>query len=130
MHAVCIHFSGNQKSENYEELIAELIENHQQLGCLINLKLHFLKSHLQHFPDNLEITVKNKAKDSTKILSQIHKEMERRYQGRWDKHMMADFCWMLKRKYVMKDRKRKRNPLHRSFEDKKFRKSKRSKRKI
>jgi len=25
----------------------------------------------------LEITVKNKAKDSTKILSQIHKEMER-----------------------------------------------------
>jgi len=25
--------------------------------------------------------------------------------------MMADFCWMLKREYVMKGRKRKRNPL-------------------
>jgi len=25
-------------------------------------------------------------------LSQIHKEMERRYQGRWNKHTMAHFC--------------------------------------
>jgi len=44
--------------------------------------------------------------------------------------MMADFCWMLKREHVMKGRKRKRNPLRRSFEDKKVRKSKRSKKKL
>ncbi|KAJ8963189.1 hypothetical protein NQ318_018655 [Aromia moschata] len=30
--------------------------------------------------------------------------------------MMADFCWMLKRE--SDEKKRKRNPLHRSFEDK------------
>jgi len=41
--------------------------------------------------------------------------------------MIADFCWMLKREHVMKGRKRKRNLLHRSFKDKKVRKSKRSK---
>jgi len=35
-------------------------------------------------------------------------------------------CW---RGNMMKSRKRKRNPLHRSFEDKKFRKSKGSTRK-
>jgi len=33
-------------NKNYEELVAELIENYRQLGCLMNLKLHFLKSHL------------------------------------------------------------------------------------
>ncbi|GFX77484.1 uncharacterized protein TNCV_1743821 [Trichonephila clavipes] len=25
------------------------------------------------------------------------REMERRYQGRWNVNMMADYCWMLKR---------------------------------
>jgi len=54
------------------------------------------------------------------------KEMERRYQGRWDINMMADFCWMLKRESTVDGKKRKRNPLHRSFEDKRVRKSKRS----
>jgi len=58
------------------------------------------------FPRQSQIIMKNKAKDSTKILSQIHKEMKRRYQGRWDKHMMADFCWMLMREHVMKGWKR------------------------
>ncbi|EZA51540.1 hypothetical protein X777_09787 [Ooceraea biroi] len=52
--------------------------------------------------------------------------MERRYQGRWDINMVADFCWMLKRESVVKGRKRKRNPLHRSFEDKRVRKHRRS----
>ncbi|XP_023314144.1 uncharacterized protein LOC111693559 [Trichogramma pretiosum] len=28
------------------------------------------------------------------------KHMEQRYQGRWDVAMMADYCWMLKRKRV------------------------------
>jgi len=64
----------------------------------MNLKLHFLKSHLQYFPDNLE-DYKKQGENSTKILSQIPKEMERRYQGR---DMIAYFCWMLKREHVMK----------------------------
>jgi len=117
------NFLGNHKSENYVKLVAELIEAYRQLGCLMNLKLHFLKSHLQHFPDNLG----DYSEEQGERFHQDIKEMERRYQGRWDEHMMADFCWMLKREHVMKGKKRKRNPLHRSFEDKKVRKSKRSK---
>jgi len=70
----------------------------------MNFKLHFLKSHLQHFPDNL---------------GDYSEEQGERFH--------QDFCWMLKREHVMKGKKRKRNPLHRSFEDKKVRKSKRSK---
>jgi len=45
-------------------------------------------------------------------------EMERRYQGRWGMNMMGDFCWMLKRESVVKEEKRERNLLHRSFDDK------------
>jgi len=39
---------------------------------------------------------------------------------------MADFCWMLKRENIAERKKRKRNPFHRSFEDKKVRKRKQS----
>jgi len=99
------NFLGNHKSENYEELVAELTETYRQLGCLMNLKLHFLKSHLQHFPDNLG----DYNEEQGKRFHQDIKEMERRYQGRWNEHMMADFCWMLKKEHVMKGKKRKRN---------------------
>ena len=47
--------------------------------------------------------------------------MENRYQGKWDVNMMADFCWMLKGDTVSKRKKKKRNPLHRSFEEERVR---------
>ncbi|KAJ4426784.1 hypothetical protein ANN_26583 [Periplaneta americana] len=40
----------------------------------------------------LEIAAKNTEKDI--------KEIERRYQGRWDEVMMVDFCWFMKRDNV------------------------------
>jgi len=30
-----------------------MVNNFGKLGCLINLKLHFLHSHLDYFPENL-----------------------------------------------------------------------------
>jgi len=47
--------------------------------------------------------------------------MEIRYQGQWDVNMLADFCWTLKRETLRQDKKSKRNPLHRSFEEKRTR---------
>lgn len=116
------NFLGNHKSENYEELVADMLRKYQQLGCLMNYKLHFLHSHLDYFPENLG----DYSEEQGERFHQDIKEMERRYQGRWDINMMADFCWMLMRESVVKGRKRKRNPLHRSFEDKRVRKHKRS----
>jgi len=72
------NFLGNHKSENYEKLVAKLIEAYQQLGCLINLKLHFLKSHLQHFRDNLG----DYNEEQGERFHQDIKEIERRHQGR------------------------------------------------
>jgi len=47
------NFLGNEKSEDYQNLVEELLENFKQLGCLMSLKLHFLHSHLDYFPQNL-----------------------------------------------------------------------------
>jgi len=43
--------------------------------------------------------------------------MERRYQGRWNVNMMADYCWTLRRDESQAAHKRK-SPK-RSFEEKK-----------
>lgn len=87
------NFLGNDKSEDYQNLIEELLKNFQQLGCLMSLKLHFLHSHLDYFPENLG----DYSEEQGERFHQDIREMEDRYQGRWDINMMVDFCWTLKR---------------------------------
>ena len=59
----------------------------------MSLKLYFLHSHLDHFPENLG----DLSEEQGERFHQDMKEMERRYQGRWGKSMLADYLWMLKR---------------------------------
>lgn len=116
--SVVENFLGNHKSENYRELVVEMLKNYEKLGCLMSYKLHFLDSHLDNFPQNLG----DYSEEQGERFHQDMKEMERRYQGRWNAHMMADYCWTLKRENTDSSKKRKRNPLHRSFADKRVRK--------
>ena len=111
--SVCENFLGNKKSENYKELVEEMLKNLKSLVCLMSYKMHFLHSHLDYFPSNLG----DFSEEQGERFHQNISEMENRYQGKWDVNMMADFCWMLKRDTVSKRTKRKKNPLHRSFEE-------------
>ena len=43
------NFLGTNKSENYKEIVSK----NGKLICLMNLKLHFLHSHIEEFPENL-----------------------------------------------------------------------------
>jgi len=114
---VAQNFLGNQKSPHYKEIVEKMIDNYEKLGCLMNLKLHFLHSHLDKFPDNLG----HFSEEQGERFHQDMKVIETRYQGRWDVNMLADFCWMLKRETLAQNKKRKKNPIHRSFEEKRTR---------
>jgi len=46
-------FLGNRKAQNYEELVNNLFQNYQKLGCNMSLKIHFLHSILDFFPTEL-----------------------------------------------------------------------------
>ena len=35
-------FLGNRKAQNYEEIVNNLLQSYQKLGCNISLKIHFL----------------------------------------------------------------------------------------
>ena len=81
----------------------------------MNLKLHCLDSHLDYFPKN----ICDYSEEKGERLHQDLKEMERRYQGRWDINMQAS--WMLKRDKTTEESNLSRNQLRRSFEFKRTR---------
>ena len=114
------NFLGIRKNEKYKEIVEEMLKNFQTLGCLMNLKIHFLHSHLDKFPENLA----DFSEEQGERFHQDIKTIEERYQGRWDENMLADYCWLLKRD--QKDLSHKRKAERRSFEDGKVRSYKKS----
>ena len=58
----------------------------------MSIKVHFLHNHLNQFPANCG----NVSDEQGERSHQDIKEMETRYQGRWDSRMMADYCWSTK----------------------------------
>ena len=62
----------------------------------MSIKLHFLDSHLDFFPDNLG----DYSEEQGERFHQDIKTMETRYQGRWNVNMMADYCWSIKRDII------------------------------
>ncbi|GBP74960.1 hypothetical protein EVAR_60887_1 [Eumeta japonica] len=95
------NFLGNHKAPNYEEIVQNMLTNFQTLGANMSIKLHYLRNHLDKFPDNLG----NYSEEQGERFHQDLKVMEERYQGRWDCHMMADYCWSLKRDCPLKNYK-------------------------
>jgi len=49
----CAQFFLKTKSCNYQNLVNELLASYHILRCSVNIKLHYLKSHSDKFPDNL-----------------------------------------------------------------------------
>ena len=101
------NFLGNEKAKNYVELVQDLLNNFKNLGCNMSIKVHYLHSHLDKFPENLGSC----SEEQGERFHQDLKVMEDRYQGRWDEHMMADYCWSITRdcqniEHCKKSRKR------------------------
>ncbi|GBM08860.1 hypothetical protein AVEN_57413-1 [Araneus ventricosus] len=80
-------FLGNKKDPNYHSIVEEMINNFKILGYSMSLKVHFLDAHLDYFPENLCAV----SEEQGEIFHQDIKEMERRYQGKWNVSMIADY---------------------------------------
>jgi len=46
-------FLGKQKDLNYRNIVSKMLDAFKNLGCNMSLKVHFLNSHLDYFPENL-----------------------------------------------------------------------------
>ena len=90
---VSTDFLGNVRAENYKELVEDMLKQYQKFRCNMSLKMHFLHSHLDFFPDNCGMV-------SDEHGERFHQDiatMEQRYQGKWSTTMLADYCWTLRR---------------------------------
>jgi hypothetical protein len=76
---------------------------YKAMGCNMSLKVHFLDSHLDFFPENLGAV-------SDEHRERFHQDiynMEKRYQGKWSLSMLANYCWTLKRDVLQVTHSRK-----------------------
>ena len=108
---VVSNFLGNTKSPEYKEIVKTLLDTFHKLGCNMSVKVHFLRSHLEYFPENLGAL----SEEQGERFHQDIKIMEKRYHGRWNVTMIADYCWCLMRdeenfKPSRKSKKRKLVP--------------------
>jgi hypothetical protein len=95
------NFLGNQNADNYTQLVNNadnytqlvnsMLVHFNRLGCNMSVKVHYLHNHLDPFPENLG----DLSKEQGERFHQDIKTMKAIYQGRWDAHMMADYCWNL-----------------------------------
>jgi len=101
-------FLGNHRSENYKELVQNLIEHYGKLGCRMSIKLHFLHCHLDFFKPNLGSV----SEEHGERFHQDIQLMEKRYQGRWDSAMMGDYIWGLIRHDSSQYKRKSRSNVH------------------
>ncbi|GBP14416.1 hypothetical protein EVAR_92401_1 [Eumeta japonica] len=107
---VARNFLGNKRSDNYAEFVENILSSYQKLGCNMSLKIHFLHSHLDFFPDNCGAL----SDEHGERFHQDIANMEKRYQGKWNVPMLADYCWTIYRdvpeaEYKRAAKKRRRN---------------------
>ena len=73
--------------------VENFLEAYKEMGCRMSLKIHFLHSYLDFFLANLGAI----SDEQGEKFHQHIQAMEARYQGFWDKGMLAENCWMLYR---------------------------------
>ena len=82
---------GNRRAEKYEEIVNNLLRSYQKLVCNMSLKIHFLCSHLDFFPENCGAVCDEHGERFHQDISSIQK----RYEGKWNCAMLSDYCWTL-----------------------------------
>ena len=50
---ICKDLLGNHKASKYQDVVEDLLTSYKAMGCNMSLKIHFLESHLDFFPENL-----------------------------------------------------------------------------
>lgn len=85
-------FLGNRRSSNFEQLGKDLIRTYGKIKCNMSLKVHIIDKHLKSFEDNCG----DYSEEHGERFHQEIKSAELRYNLKFTKNMLADYCWSLK----------------------------------
>ena len=99
---------GNKRSSNYVEVVNEFLEAYEEMGCNMSIKIHFLHSHLEFSPNNL-----GQLRDERgELFHQEISTIEKRFAGKSQVRMLANYCSSLKRETDDSSHERKRTSKH------------------
>lgn len=83
-------FLGNQKAEDYVELVETLVKNYGKMGCCcVFLDVHILEAHLSKTKENMGAY----SEEQGERLLQGMLDFERRHVGSYDENMKGDYIW-------------------------------------
>ena len=82
----------NHRNTEYKKEIKEILKSLRQLRAWMQIKLHFLCSHLDYFPKNC----RDFCEEQGERFHQDIRIKEESYYGRWDVNLRADHCLCLK----------------------------------
>lgn len=85
-------FLGNEKSPNYENLIEELLKSFENINVNMSLKIHFLNSHLDFFPENLGAVSDQHGERFHQTFARI--ESFYKNKSKYSSSMLADYIWL------------------------------------
>jgi len=89
---ICKDFLENHKTTKYQD-VQDQLTSYKAMGCNTSLKIHFLVSQLDFFPENLsEVSDEHSEGFHQDIMA-----MDKRYQGKWTASMLTDYCWTMNR---------------------------------
>ena len=82
-----------------------MLDSSCRLGCRMSLILRTLHAHL-------DLLHHNDGDVSDDHGERFHQDVEKRYQGYWDRSIMGDYIWNLLRENVTENRKKIRRNIH------------------
>jgi len=86
-------FLGNFKVADLKELVQDLMNSYEQLGCNMSLKIYFLFLRPDFFPLNHGAV----SDEHGECFHQDISVMEHRYKGKWSAAILGDYYSMMKR---------------------------------
>ena len=86
-------FLGNFNAGDFRELVQDLMDSYEHLGCNVSLNMHFLFSHLDFFLLNCGDVIDEHGERFHQDIS----VMEHRYKGKWSAAMLGGYFWTMKR---------------------------------
>lgn len=91
---VCENFLGNHKAKNYLEIVEEMLKAFEAMNIHISLKIHFLNSHMDFFPENMGAC----SDEHGERFHQEIKEIEKAYKKQSKpQKMLGTYCWTITR---------------------------------
>ena len=86
-------FLGKHKADNFRNIVEELVDAYEKMGCRMSLKLHVLHSHIDEFKDNMG----DYLEEQGERFHQDVKSFEEHYKGQYNESMMGNYIWNLVR---------------------------------